>query len=38
MKVLDKWKFEEINIFGMGKPNETFAQRAKTPQMSGASL
>ncbi len=26
MKALDKWKFEKINMFGMGKPNETFAQ------------
>lgn len=26
MKVLDKSKFEENNVFGMGKPNETFAQ------------
>lgn len=26
MKVSDKWKFAEINAFGMGKPNEAFAQ------------
>ena len=26
MKVLDKKQFEEINVFGTGKPNEAFAQ------------
>lgn len=26
MKVLDKRQFEEINVFGMGKPNEAFAK------------
>ena len=26
MKMLDKKQFEKINAFGMGKPNEAFAQ------------
>ena len=26
MKMLDKKQFEEINVFGMGKPNEAFAK------------
>lgn len=26
MKVFDEKQFEEINVFGMGKPNEAFAQ------------
>ena len=26
MKVLDKKQFDKMNTFGMGKPNEAFAQ------------